>query len=158
MIFCGRNKEAGEKIATENKCQYIQVDVTKHEEVESFFKQVNLKKCSTLIWPEVKIKEKHGRLDVLINNAGVGARFGRQADIAIEDYLRIMNVNMNGAWYTLKYGVKLMEEAGNGGRVVNISSICGNSGSCTKVATLCSHNKAYNKSFDSTKIYQNDGL
>ena len=59
-----------------------------------------------------------------------------------------MNVNMNGAWYTLKsgvvernsniyyyifqhhkkYGVSLMVESGNGGRVVNISSLAAISG------------------------------
>ena len=50
------------------------------------------------------------------------SNIGRQADIPVEEYLRIMDVNMNGAWYTLKYGVKLIEESGNGGRVVNVSS------------------------------------
>ena len=50
-----------------------------------------------------------------------------------------MDVNINGAWYTLKYGVKLMEEAGNGGRVVNISSVCGNSGSCAMVSMILEH-------------------
>ena len=39
---------------------------------------------------------------------------------------------MNGAWYTLKYGVKLIEEGGAGGRVVNISSLAGLSGACYK--------------------------
>ena len=69
--------------------------MTKPEEVESFFAQ---------------IKEKYGELNVLINNAGVISNVGRQADIPIEEYLKIMDVNINGAWYTLKYGVKLIEQ------------------------------------------------
>ena len=69
---------------------------------------------------------------MLINNAGVISNVGRQADIPVEEYLRIMDVNMNGAWYTLKYGVKLIEESGNGGRVVNISSLAGLSGATYK--------------------------
>ena len=35
---------------------------------------------------------------------------------------------MNGAWYVLKYGVQLMVDSGNGGRVVNISSLAAISG------------------------------
>ena len=92
VVFCGRNEEAGKKIATENKCTFIKADVTKPEEMESFFTQV---------------KEKFGRLDVLINNAGCVSNCGRQADIPLDEYAKIMDVNVNGAWYTLKYGVKV---------------------------------------------------
>ena len=95
VVFCGRNKEAGEKIAAANNAHFIKVDVTKPEEVESFFAQ---------------IKEKYGELNVLINNAGVISNVGRQADIPIDEYMKIMDVNLNGAWYTLKYGVKLIEQ------------------------------------------------
>ena len=42
---------------------------------------------------------------------------------------------MNGAWYTLKYGVKLIEQGAKGGRVVNISSLAGLSGVCYKSGT-----------------------
>ena len=66
--------------------------MTKPEEMESFFTQ---------------IKEKFGRLDVLINNAGCVSNCGRQADIPLDEYAKIMDVNVNGAWYTLKYGVKV---------------------------------------------------
>lgn len=57
-----------------------------------------------------QIKEKYGKLNVLINNAGIISNGGKQADMPIEEYKKIMDTNMNGAWYTLKYGVKLMEQ------------------------------------------------
>ena len=69
--------------------------MTKPEDMESFFNQ---------------IKEKYGKLNVLINNAGIISNGGKQADMPIEEYKKIMDTNMNGAWYTLKYGVKLMEQ------------------------------------------------
>ena len=122
VVFCGRNSEAGTKIAMDNQCTFIKADVTKPEDVESFFAQ---------------IKSKFGRLDVLINNAGVVSNVGKQADIPLDEYKRIMDVNVNGAWYTLKYGVKLMEESGNGGRVVNLSSLAGLSGMASTAG--CSH-------------------
>ena len=42
VVFCGRNTEAGSKVASENKATFIKCDVTKPEEVESFFAQVNI--------------------------------------------------------------------------------------------------------------------
>jgi len=108
VVFCDVNEKLGQEVANENGSTFIKVDVTKHLQVESFFKQ---------------IKEKFGRLDVIINNAGIAQPKGKQCDIPVEDYLRMMDINLNGAWYTLKYGVKLMVECGNGGRVVNLSSL-----------------------------------
>ena len=63
VVFCGRNVESGEKIAAENNALFMKADVTNHLEVEAFFTQ---------------IKEKFGRLDVLINNAGIVSNIGRQ--------------------------------------------------------------------------------
>jgi len=117
VVFCGRNEQAGAAIAERCGATYFKVDVTVPSEVEGFFEQ---------------IKTKFGALDVLINNAGVISNVGRQADIPVEEYLKIMDVNMNGAWYTLKYGVKLIEQGAKGGRVVNISSLAGLSGACYK--------------------------
>jgi len=117
VVFCGRNEQAGAAIAERCGATYFKVDVTVASEVEGFFEQ---------------IKIKFGALDVLINNAGVISNVGRQADIPVEEYLKIMDVNMNGAWYTLKYGVKLIEQGAKGGRVVNISSLAGLSGACYK--------------------------
>merc|ERR1711937_164744 len=122
VVFCGRNEEAGASVATEHNATFIKCDVTVPEQVESFFNQ---------------IKEKFGRLDVLINNAGVIGNEGKLCDIPIEAYHRVVNVNQHGAWYTLKYGVKLMETLGNGGRVVNMSSLAGLAG--TSASAQASH-------------------
>lgn len=49
-----------------------------------------------------KINEKFGRLDVIINNAGIIGNEGKLCDIPIEAYHRVIGVNLHGAWYTLK--------------------------------------------------------
>merc|ERR1712212_151995 len=110
VVFCGRNEKAGAEVAEKHNAHFVKADVTKANEVDDFFKQ---------------IKEKFGGLHVLINNAGFCENIGRTIDIPDENFVKMMDINTNGAFYTLKYGVKLMEETGTGGRVVNISSLAG---------------------------------
>ena len=49
-----------------------------------------------------QIKEKFGRLDVLVNNAGMVRPAGKLSEIPLDVYHDTINVNQNGAWYTLK--------------------------------------------------------
>ena len=121
VVFCARNEERGQAVANETGSMFIKTDVTKHEEVEAFFNQ---------------IKEKFGRLDVIINNAGtVSPPSGKLGDVPIDTYVNTMDVNSNGAFYVAKYGVKLMESFGKGGSIVIISSIAGTTGVCAHGGT-----------------------
>ena len=120
VVFCARNEELGQALATETGSTFIRTDVTKPEEVEAFFDQ---------------IKEKFGRLDVLINNAGIMLPNGKLGDVPIDAYTKVMDVNTNGSFYVAKFGVKLMEFCGNGGSIVNISSIGGITGACSRSGT-----------------------
>ena len=67
-----------------------------------------------------------GRLDVLVNNAGI-LTFGRIADMPFAEFRRIMEVNAFGCWLGMKSVLSAMREAG-GGSIVNISSIEGIAG------------------------------
>jgi NAD(P)-dependent dehydrogenase (short-subunit alcohol dehydrogenase family) len=66
----------------------------------------------------------YGRLDLGINNAGTGSSWARVADLAIEDWERVIAINLNGVFYCMHYEIKQMLAQG-GGTIVNLASIAG---------------------------------
>ena len=71
--------------------------------------------------------EQFGRTDVLVNNAGVGPNPGPVQDTTDEEYDRVMDINGRGVFLTTRAFVPGMIEQG-GGRIINISSIVGQTG------------------------------
>lgn len=86
----------------------IAVDVTRAEDVQRMIHTV---------------RDIYGHIDVLVNNAGV-FRAGNAVNTTEEDWHRIMNVNLCGAWLCMKYTLPEMIRSG-GGSIVNVSSEAG---------------------------------
>jgi NAD(P)-dependent dehydrogenase (short-subunit alcohol dehydrogenase family) len=66
--------------------------------------------------------KRFGAVDVVINNAGTASR-APSVEMPAEEWLRIIDANLNGAWYVAQQAGKQMIESGNGGSLINIASI-----------------------------------
>jgi NAD(P)-dependent dehydrogenase (short-subunit alcohol dehydrogenase family) len=71
--------------------------------------------------------ERFGRLDIAFNNAGI-ASFSPIEQIGVEEFDRVMATNVRGTWLLLKHEIAAMRTAGNGGAIVNTSSIAATGG------------------------------
>ena len=67
-----------------------------------------------------RIEEEAGRLDVLVNNAGIAGPVANVEDIAPEDWDRTVAVDLNGTFYVTRLAVPMLKR--NGGSIVNMAS------------------------------------
>lgn len=84
-----------------------------------------------------KAVEKFGGLHVAVNNAGVGGVSKPVGEYPIEDWNRVININLNGVFYGMHYQLPAMEKSGNGS-VINIASILGQVGFLNSAAYVAS--------------------
>lgn len=107
------SEDAAEKLRTilKDKVTVKRADVSKKDEVDELFNEVY---------------SKYGRVDVLVNNAGItlDRTFHKMEEC---DWKSVIDVNLNGAFYCCTRAIKLMRDQ-NYGRIVNISSIVGQKG------------------------------
>jgi NAD(P)-dependent dehydrogenase (short-subunit alcohol dehydrogenase family) len=69
-----------------------------------------------------------GRLDIMINNAGIGYLMKPLLETEESEWDAVMDVNLKGAFLCTKYAARQMIAQGNGGRIINIASQAAKSG------------------------------
>ena len=95
------------------KAEFLHHDVTDEAAWESVIAQT---------------RASHGRLDILVNNAGIGIG-GSILEMTLANWRRQTAVNLDGVFLGVKHGIPLMRVSGEGGSIINISSVAGLKGS-----------------------------
>jgi NAD(P)-dependent dehydrogenase (short-subunit alcohol dehydrogenase family) len=91
---------------------FLQTDVSKPEQMKAL---VDL------------ARERFGRLDCAVNNAGIEGRPGLMTDFEVDEVQRLWDVNFMGVFLGMKYEIPLLVESG-GGAIVNVGSSAGHRG------------------------------
>ncbi|MEG0156589.1 MAG: SDR family NAD(P)-dependent oxidoreductase, partial [Anaerovoracaceae bacterium] len=89
--------DAGQKTAEELGCFFVKTDVSKEADVERLMKAA---------------AEKYGKLDIVVNNAGIICPEELLENADPGTYTRLFNVNLMGAVLGIKYGQKYMNDGG----------------------------------------------
>lgn len=106
VIISGRREE-GEDIARRIGARFIQADMASEYDVVQLFDRT---------------AKSVGKLDVVINNAGVGHAVTTITDTVLDDYDRTMNINQRAAFQVLQLAPSYMVD---GGSIINTASISG---------------------------------
>ena len=111
VVFTDLNVEAGEALAASlgDKAVFMRQDA-----------------ASAADWDAVMamLRERFGRLDILVNNAGILIK-GSIEDATLDDWQRLIRVNADSVFLGCKAGLALIKESGDGGSIINMSSIAG---------------------------------
>src|SRR2546422_5925617 len=70
-------------------------------------------------------KRAFGGIDVLVNNAGIIVRNASVTSVSVEDWERLLNVDLTGVFLVSRFALLEMVRAGRGGSIVHVSSVAG---------------------------------
>jgi len=102
-------KDGEELVKSLSNAKFIETDVTDHEAVKKSI--------------DYAVKE-YGSVDIIFNNAGIDGEQKPTAESTIENWQKVLNIDLNGAFYYLKYGLEQMKKQ-EGGVIINASSTAG---------------------------------
>jgi NAD(P)-dependent dehydrogenase (short-subunit alcohol dehydrogenase family) len=112
VVLVGRRKEPLEAVAKEGapaKSLVVSADVGDPAQIKALF---------------AKVKETFGRLDVLFNNAGMGAPPVPFEDLPIDKWKQVVDVNLTAPFLCAQEAFKIMKDQNpRGGRIINNGSI-----------------------------------
>src|SRR5579883_1250761 len=109
MAADGGNSTAETILRAGGEAVFLQADVSRADEVDGLI---------------AAVVDRFGRLDCAFNNAGVEQPMQNLAETTLEQWSRIIAVDLTGVWLCMKYEIARMLQQG-GGSIVNTSSIMG---------------------------------
>lgn len=133
------------------------VDMIKESGGEAIFFKCDVSKMAEVEALIMKAVETYGRLDCALNNAGVAGEVTSTADCTEENWHQVININLHGVWYCMKYEIPQILKNG-GGAILNTSSISGLHGVRNQAAYSASKHGVIGLTKSAALEYANKGI
>ena len=92
---------------------------------DGFFFKVDVSVPSEVEAMVAKAVAHYGQLDVIVNNAGIAGEQAPTAESTIDNWRKVIAVNLDGVYFGMKYAIPAILKGNNGGVVINMASIAG---------------------------------
>ncbi|GAB3812141.1 SDR family NAD(P)-dependent oxidoreductase [Pontibacter rugosus] len=127
VVVSDVQEDKGQEVVEEikqfgGKAIFVKADVAKPEDCENLVKQT---------------VKQFGQLNIAFNNAGIGGEAAPVGDMSIDNWHKVIAVNLSSVFYCMKYQIQQMLQNG-GGAIVNNSSILGQVGFANSAAYVAS--------------------
>jgi NAD(P)-dependent dehydrogenase (short-subunit alcohol dehydrogenase family) len=115
VVICGRREEEGRKVQDEinsfgGKSFFVNCDVSKEEDVKNLVSET---------------VRNFGKLNIGVNSAGIVGEMKPIVDYSLEEWNKILAINLTGIFLCMKFQIPEIIKAGGGGSILNISSALG---------------------------------
>jgi NAD(P)-dependent dehydrogenase (short-subunit alcohol dehydrogenase family) len=131
------------------------VDAILNESQQAYFSHCDVTDYSTVSKVFEHIKNTSGRLDILINNAGIGF-VGNLENTTEEDFDRLYDVNVKGVFFGMKAAIPYLKEGG--GVIINMASIASTVGLSDRFAYGMSKGAVLTMTYSVAKDYLDDNV
>lgn len=115
VAICGRREEIGQAVAegirqAGGEAVFVTCDVADGEQVRDLV---------------ARTVAAFGRLDIAVNNAGLGAAGAKLAELTEEEFDSVLATNLRGVWLCMKHEIRQFQAQADGGCIINMGSVLG---------------------------------
>ncbi len=147
VVIADLDKANGQRVTTEiqqkgGAATFVRVDTSKAEEVEAM--------VETAV-------TTYGKLDIAINNAGIGGESNPTGSYSLESWHKVIDVNLHGVFYGMRYEIPKMLE-NKGGVIINMASILGSVGFANAPAYVAAKHAVVGLTKSAAVEYSGQGL
>ncbi|KAJ5683435.1 hypothetical protein N7462_006600 [Penicillium macrosclerotiorum] len=148
VVICDINeerlKQTSDELSSKGSLRAIKADITIVSEIQSLFDQMI---------------QEFGKIDVLVNNAGIMDRFDPVGDLEIEQWERVMSLNLTAPMILSKLAVRnMLEQPKPDGRIINIVSVAGKAGWASGAAYTASKHGLVGLTKNTAAFYGSKGI